>query len=407
MGTGLAGVHAADLGAAAAAAALRRAGVTPDEVDEVIVGNIAGPPDTTNIARVVALRAGVPDAVPAHTVNRNCASALQAVADAAMRVETGLAEVVLAGGTESMSRVPFIMPDSFTARSLALARARSAAQRLRGLLGYRPRDLRPRNGLLVGLRDAACGLSMGQTAEVLVRELGMTREEQDGVALESHLRAERSRSDGHAADEIVPVADARGRSVDTDNGIRAGQTLEALARLRPVFEQGGTVTAGNSSQVTDGAAMVLVVSERRARSGQPLGRIVSWDFAGLDPSRMGLGPTHAAPRALDRAGLTLERMDRIELNEAFAAVVLANRAAMASGDYAREHLGRTEPVGELDLARTNVNGGAIALGHPVGATGARLVLTLLNELRRNGGRHGLATLCVGGGQGGAMVLEVA
>jgi acetyl-CoA acetyltransferase family protein len=193
--------------------------------------------------------------------------------------------------------------------------------------------------------------------------------------------------------------------VDKDNGIRPNQSLEALAKLRPVFDRKGTVTAGNSSQITDGAALLVVASGRRASRGRPLGRIASWAFAALEPPRMGLGPTHAAPLALDRAGLGLPDMDRVELNEAFAAVLLANQEAMASPEYAREHLGRSEPLGELDPARTNVNGGAIALGHPVGASGARLVLTLLLELARCGGRHGLATLCIGGGQGGAMVLE--
>jgi acetyl-CoA acyltransferase len=251
---------------------------------------------------------------------------------------------------------------------------------------------------------------MGQTAELLAKEYEISREEQDAFALESHVRASAAQAAGRLAEELVPVyvAPAYDRVVDQDVGPRPNQSLEALAKLPPVFDRRfGTVTAGNACMVTDGAAAVLLMEASRARAlgYRPLGRIASFAYAGCDPARMGLGPAYATPLALDRAGLGLEAMDLIEFNEAFAAQVLANRAAFVSAEFAREALGRDRPIGELDPDRTNVNGGAIALGHPVGSTGTRLVLTLLKELGRRGGGLGLATLCVGGGQGGAVVVE--
>lgn len=408
-GSALADVHAAELGRIAAEELLLRLHVPPEAVDEVIFGNVAQPPDAANIARVIALRLGLPTSVPAFTVQRNCASGLEAVTQAFDKVRFGLAELVLVGGTESMSNIPVLFPDSYQRKLFQLARSKSMVARVGAAATFRPRDFKPVIGIEEGLTDPVCGLNMGETAENLAREFGISREEQDAFALESHQRAVKAAEGGFFRDEITPVyAPPDYAQVSEDIGPRKGQSLEALARLKPFFDRYlGTVTAGNSCPVTDGACALLVASEEKARELgiQPLGWINSYSYRGCPPDRMGLGPAFAAPEALDRAGLTLEDIDRVELNEAFAVQVLANKIAFASEEFAREELGRDRATGTLSPEKLNVNGGAIALGHPVGATGARLVLTLLRELERKGLRRGLATLCVGGGQGAALVVE--
>jgi acetyl-CoA acetyltransferase family protein len=400
-------VPADELARIAIAEAMARVDLDPQAVDEVIVGNIAQPADTTTLARVAAIKAGVPRRVPAFTLNQNCGSGLQAIAAAFDRIESGRADVVIAGGVESMSRIPFLLGQSFTRRMLALGRARGPASRIAALLRFRPRDLRPVSALEVGLRDAICGLNMGETAEVLARRFHVGREEQDAFALESHRKAVAARA--RLREEIVPVfPPPRLEPVQDDVGPRADQTLEQLARLRPAFDRRyGTVTAGNSCMITDGAAALVVASEERARSlGIPyLGRIRAYGFAGLDPAVMGLGPVHATAVALRRAGVGMADLQLFEINEAFAAQVLAVRRAFASPEFARDELGLSAPPGEPDPERTNVNGGAIALGHPVGCSGARLALTLLKEMARRDLTLGLATLCIGGGQGAALIVE--
>jgi acetyl-CoA C-acetyltransferase/acetyl-CoA acyltransferase len=409
-GTALAEVHPVELARLPAEELLLRLDVEPGEVDEVIFGNIVQPADATNIARVIALRLGVPIATPAFTVQRNCASGLEAVALVYDRIRFGLADLVLAGGTESMSGAPFLFPRSYQRKLVKLARARSLAARVAAAVRFRPRDWKPVFAVEEGLTDAICGLNMGETAENLAREFGIRRAEQDAFALESHRRAVRAAEEGFFKDEIVPVHPPPDfGEVAEDVGPRRGQTLEALARLKPYFDRRfGTVTVGNSCPITDGGCALLLASAEKARAlgREPLGWILAYASRGCPPERMGLGPAFATPGALDRAGLALADMDRIEMNEAFAAQILANRVAFASAEFARRELGRSAPLGDLDPARLNVNGGAIALGHPVGATGARLVLTLLRELHRSGLRRGLATLCVGGGQGVAMVVDV-
>jgi len=406
----LAGVPARELGRIAAAEAIARSTIDPAELDEVIFGNIAQPADATNIARVVALRSGVPRSVPAFTVNRNCASGLQAVVDAAIRIEAGLADLVLAGGVESMSQIPFFYLPETRDLFLRAMRAKSFRQRLTALLKLRPRHFRPVVALEVGLTDAVAGLNMGETAEVLAKRYQISREEQDRFALTSHQRAARATESGRMREEITPVflpPDYR-EGVPDDVGFRPDQSLEALARLRPVFApEFGTVTAGNSSQITDGAAALVVASEERARAaGYPiLGRIRSWGFAGCDPAAMGMGPAYATPIALKRGGATFKDVNLVEINEAFAAQVIACERAFASREFAEQELGLSEPIGVIDRDATNVNGGAIALGHPVGCTGARLILTLCLELARRKKELGLATLCVGGGQGAAILVE--
>jgi acetyl-CoA acetyltransferase family protein len=407
---------AGHLGALVCREVLARTGVDPASLDEVIAGCVGPPHDQANVARVIGLRAGIPRHVPARTVARNCASGMEAVTTAAASIESGRASLVLTVGVEVMSRYPLIMGDRLTRFFDRLSRARNPFARAAALSGFRFGMLKPRIALMEGLTDPVSGLIMGRTAEILAREHGITREEADRFALESHRRAIAARDSGRLAREILPVFPLEPkltyregpRSVEHDDAIRDGQTLEALARLRPYFEKpDGRVTVGNSCGITDGACAILVASEERARSLgiAPIARIVSFAYSGCDPARMGLGPVYSSALALAEAGLALADMETIEINEAFAAQVLACRKAFASREFAHAELRRGEPLGELDAERTNRNGGAIALGHPVGATGSRLLLTLATELAMRRQRYGLATLCIGGGQGGAVVLE--
>jgi len=409
-GGSLAAHSAHDLGAFALRAALDRTGLEPDRIDEVVVGNVAQPIDAANMARVCALKAGFPERIPAQTVNRNCASGLQALATAAERILAGEAGMVAVAGTESMSNIPLYFDAHAAAQFGKVERSRTVGQRLRAVAGFRPSDLAPVVGIRKGLTDPVSGMNMGQTAEILAREFGIARGEQDAFALESHRKAVAARE--LLADEIAPVPSGSrwDRMLASDEGPRPTLSAGSLARMKPFFDPlAGTVTAGNACPVTDGAAALVVCSEETARREglEPLGYLSHWAWAGLAPSRMGLGPVFATHRLLEASGLSLADFDRIELNEAFAVQVLACLAAFDSEDFARKELGRPGRLGAIDPDRLNVNGGAIALGHPVGATGARLVLTLLHELRRRGLRRGLATLCIGGGQGAAFALESA
>jgi len=405
-------VPAYELGRVALREALERSGVLPDQIDEVIIGNIAEPAEATNIGRVIALRAGLPLRVPAYTVNRNCGSSLQAVTDGVLRIRAGEARLVAVGGAESMSGVPLLFPDSIKNKLMALARGKTPVAKLAAAASFRPKDFKPVIALEIGLTDNYCGLNMGETAEALAREFRISREAQDDLALLSHRRAAAARKEGRFAEEItpVPLPPRYDRFAIEDNGIRENQTPEALAKLHPYFDRRyGTVTAGNSSQITDGAGALILASEEAVLEyGLPvLGWVRSTAYAGLDPGRMGLGPVFATPKALKRAGVAFSDIGLIEMNEAFAAQVIANETAFASTKFAHDALGAMRPVGEIDREILNVNGGAIALGHPVGATGARLVLTALQEMRRRGVALGLVTLCIGGGQGAAVVLEAA
>jgi acetyl-CoA acyltransferase len=408
-GTALAPVPARELGRMAVTELLARHGVDPLEVDEVILGNVAAPSDATNIARVVALLSGIPDRVPAVTVQRNCASGMEAVAQAHDRIAAGHADLIVAGGTESMSQIPLFVSEGMTRVFEKASRARSLGARIAAFAQTRPKDLAPRLAILEGLSDRVSGLNMGETAEVLAKEFGISREAQDDFALQSHRRAIAAIDEGRLGEEITPVfAPPYKEAVLEDVGPRRNQSLEALAKLKPYFDRRyGTVTPGNSCGITDGAAAIFVASAEKARDLglKPAGRLRSSAFVGLDPARMGLGPTYATPLALRRGGVRFQDIGLIEINEAFAAQVIANEIAMGSTRFARERLGMDEAVGEIDRSLLNVNGGGIALGHPVGVSGTRLVLTLLREMRRRNVDLGLATLCVGGGQGGAVVLE--
>lgn len=409
LGGSLRAVHAADLAKAALQETLYRAGWPGDRLDEVILGNVAMPADAANPARVSALWASVPSRVPAMTVQRNCASGMEAVAEAATRIRAGHGSAILAGGVESMSTIPTLFPPESLEPMWRLRRARTILQRAAAVATLRLRHFRPVAALECGLTDPTCGLIMGKTAEILAHEFGIPRREQDEFALRSHQKAAAAVAAGRFQEETVPVyAGARFEPVTADVGPRANQTLDALAKLRPVFDpRDGTVTVGNSCQVTDGAAAVLAMDAdlAKAEGFEPLGYVRAYAYAGLEPARMGLGPVFAIDQLLRITGLVLRDLPLIEINEAFAAQVLACLKAMASPKFAQERLNRTESLGDIDPEHLNVNGGAIALGHPVGATGARLILTLFHEMRRRAVDLAVAALCVGGGQGAAILLE--
>jgi acetyl-CoA acetyltransferase family protein len=396
-----------ELGRVAMAETLARHEVDPARLDHVLMGNCAMPAEAMNSARVTALRAGVPEQVPASSVHRNCASGMEAVADALYRIHGGDARLVLAGGMESMSQIPLHFSPEYAEFLEGLMKAKAPLQKLGAAARFRPRMLSPRIAIAEGLTDLHCGLNMGQTAEVLSREFRITRAEQDAFALRSHQLALAARE--KLREEIAPVYPPPAyEMVQDDVGPREGQTIEALARLKPYFDRrNGTVTVGNSCQVTDGACALLVADEATARAWPtpPLGRIRAFAFAGLSPRRMGLGPVFAIRQVLEREKLRIADVELFEINEAFAAQVLACLAAARSAVFGRDELGLGGALGEIPLERLNVNGGAIALGHPVGTSGARLLLTTLMEMRRQGLKRGMAALCVGGGQGAAFLLE--
>lgn len=397
-----------DLGAFAVKELFARSPLDPNMIDEVILGNVLQPMHLANIARVISVKAGLPEKMPAYTVNRNCASGMEAVTTAANKITIGQADIILAGGVESMSNVPILFPKGMKNFLQNFSKAKSWKEKLWKLLEFRPSFLVPQ---IPELNDPLCGLNMGQTAEVIIRDFKVTRLEQDKFALESQTRAAKAIQNGRFNEEIVPIPippDFK-KIQQIDDGPRANQTLEALLKLKPVFDKvTGTVTAGNSSQVTDGAAVLLLMSESKAKSLglKPLGYLRAYASSGVDPSRMGLGPYFASAKLFDKAGVTLKDIDLIEINEAFAGQVVAVMKAFASDEFARKALNRDKALGAIDPQKLNVNGGAVALGHPLGASGARLILTLLMELKRQKKHLGLAALCIGGGQGEACLLEV-
>jgi len=399
MGTDFAAIDAAQQGMVVVQTLLNQTGIDPELVDEVIFGCVSQPPDSANIARVIGLRAGIPRRVSAMTVHRNCGSGLEAITTAAARMALGKGDVFVVGGTENMSRIPFYFSATAAAKFSALARAKTAGGKVAAVLKFRPSDFSPVIGLKQGLTDPVSGLNMGETAEVLAREFHLSRREQDEFSLKSHQKANAARE--KLAEEICPVylPDSKKGFVDADNGPRENQSIEALARLKPVFERNtGTVTAGNSSQITDGSVALLVMTESKAESLglQPMGRLIDYAFTGCDPKRMGLGPAYAIRELEKSSRLKPSDADVVEINEAFSSQVLAVLALLKTGDFAGL---------EIPEEKLNPNGGAVALGHPVGSTGARLVLTALKELKRTGGKRALISMCIGGGQGGAAWLE--
>ncbi len=401
-------ISAQQLGAMCVTELLQRTGLDRRSVDEVVMGCVGQPAEAANVARVISLLSGLPRETRACTVNRNCASGFEAITSAAEKIRCDTDEIVIAGGTESMSNMAMLFKKETSTLFLKLSKAKTLLGKLKILVRMRPHHFAPTPSLSLGLTDPVCGLNMGQTAEILAKEFAVSREDQDRFALESHRRAVAARE--KLRDEIMGVVispDHRTRVRD-DNGVRENQSYETLAKLKPLFEkEGGTVTAGNTSQITDGACALLLMPEEKAKSlgYEVLGTLRDYVCVGLEPARMGLGPVFAIEQILKKNSLTLKDIDLFEINEAFAAQVLACLRALACPQFAKKHFPSGHPVGEIPRDKLNVNGGAIALGHPVGTSGARLVLTCLKEMKRRSLRRGLVSACVGGGQGVALILE--
>jgi acetyl-CoA acyltransferase len=386
---------------------LYRTNLDGREVDEIVFGQVVPSVLAPNVAREVSLLPQFPRTIPAYTLNRACASAGQAITNAHDQIYLGHADVVLAGGVESLSDIPILHSRGMSQTLVAASKAKSLGQRLALFSRVRLKDLVP---VTPAIAEPSTGESMGQSAEKMAKENGISRDAQDRIALMSHQRAAADTADGRLTGEIAPWFGGPGldQVQTSDNGIRSDTSLEALAQLKPVFDRRyGSVTAGNSSPLTDGAAAVLLMTEDKARAlgYRPLATIRSYAVAAVDPGwQLLMGPAYAVPRALDRAGLTWKDLGLVEIHEAFAAQVLSNVQAWGSRAWA-EKLGRSAPVGEVDWSRTNVMGGSIAIGHPFGATGARLVITLANEMQRRDVQFGLISICAQGGMGLAMVLE--
>jgi len=403
---------ASDLATQAGRALLARQRFAPDELDEVILGCAAPSVDEVNIGRVAALRMGCGQKVPGWTVMRNCASGMQALDSGISNILAGKSNLVLAGGVDALSRAPLLYSDKMVLWFSDMAAARSTAQKL-SLFARLPVKalLAPVIGIMKGLTDPMVGLLMGQTAENLAHRFGITREQQDAFSVRSHQRVVQAQEKKYLAPgggELEAAFDAKGNPFLLDDGVRADASTANLAKLKPFFDRKyGTVTPGNSSQITDGAAWLVLASESALKKFNlsPIGRILDSEWAGLDPAQMGLGPVHAATPILKRHGLGLDDLDYWEINEAFAAQVLGCLAAWKDEKYCREELGLDRALGSLNEEKLNVDGGAIALGHPVGASGTRIVLHLLKVLRREKKKKGIASICIGGGLGGAMLVE--
>ncbi len=398
---------ASDLAVHAARPLLARQSFEPSRFDEVILGCIMPSPDEANIARIVALRLGCGDKVPGWTVQRNCGSGMQSIDCAVSNIRAGRSDLILAGGTESMSHAPLMFNKEFTAWMGRFSYAKSPVEKIRQIAKFRPSMLNPVIALLRGLTDPVVGLNMGQTAEVLAHRFKISRNAMDDYATRSHLRLAAAQAEARMQ-EIVEIYDTKGNYYNYDSGVRPDSSAEKLAKLKPVFDRDfGSVTAGNSSQITDGAAWVILASDKAVQQYQlsVLGRIVDSGWAAIMPQQMGLGPVHAMTPIMQRQKLTINDVDYWEINEAFAAQVLSCIAAWDDNDYCQKELKLDSAFGQLDLDRLNVDGGAIALGHPVGTSGARIVLHLCHVLAQKKANRGIAAVCIGGGQGGAMLIE--
>lgn len=400
---------ASDLAVEAGRQLLMAMPFSPEALDEVVIGSVFPDATEANIARVISLRLGCGKKVPAYSVNRNCASGMQALDCAAKDIAMGRAEMVLAGGTEAMSRYPLLHTPEMVEWLVAWGKARSFGARL-GVLGkMRPAYLKPVLGVLQGLTDHVVGLNMGETAEILAHRFSVSREEMDAFSVESHRRLAAATDEKRFDGEMTPLIDAAGNVYDYDDGLRRDSDMEKMAKLKPVFDRKiGKVTAGNSAQLTDGAAALLLASGAAVKKYNlpVLGKLLDFEWAGVDPAQMGLGPVHAMAGVMVRNGLKTSDIGNLEINEAFATQVMACLRAWNDGSYMKNEIGDAAAgLGPLDMKNINVDGGGVSIGHPVGASGARLVLHLLNTLRRNGGRKGIASLCIGGGQGGAVLVE--
>ena len=402
---------ASDLSVAAGRALLSRLAVDPTQIDEVILGCANPSPDEVNIGRYVAMRLGCGDKVTGWTVMRNCASGMQALDSAINNMLAGRSELVLAGGVDALSRAPLLYNEKMVSWFAALASAKTLGQRVAVFAKLSPAAmLSPVIALMKGLTDPKVGLLMGQTAENIAYRFDISRAEMDAYSAESHKRVLAAQATGMFKNELIPLIDGTGKVYLEDDGARADSTPDKLAKLKPFFDKKyGNVTAGNSSQITDGGVWLMLATKDAVdqHSLPVLGKIVDTQWAGCDPAQMGLGPVYASTPILKRNDLTLNDLDNIEINEAFAAQVLGCKRAWEDEKFCREELGLDGAMGSIDMNKLNVDGGAVALGHPVGASGARIVLHALNVLKRTGGKRALATICIGGGQGGAMLVEAA
>jgi acetyl-CoA C-acetyltransferase len=398
---------ASDLAVSAGRELLARQPFSASDLDEVILGCMMPSADEANIARVVALRLGCGNAMPAFTVQRNCASGMQSIDDAVKDIASGRHDLVLAGGSEAMSRAPLLFNDSMVNWMAGLWTAKGFVNQVKQWAKFRPANLVPVIALMRGLTDPMVNLSMGQTAENVAYRFNITREQMDAFANESHQRVAAAQ-DSHALNDVLAAYDYKGGVYTADDGVRRDSSVEKLATLKPFFDKKfGSVTAGNSSQVTDGAALLLLASKEAVIKYKlpVLAKIVDTQWAGLEPAEMGLGPVYASTALMKRYNMRLDDIDFWEINEAFAAQVLGCVAAWEDEEYCQKHLGLPHAFGKIDSDKLNIDGGAVALGHPVGASGARIVLRLANILKRKNAKRGIATICIGGGQGGAMLIE--
>jgi acetyl-CoA C-acetyltransferase len=398
---------ASDLAVSAGKQLLARQPFSPTDLGEVVLGCMMPSTEEANIARLVAMRLGCGKAMPAWTVQRNCASGMQAIDSAAKDIASGRHDLVLAGGTEAMSRSPILLNDGMVQWMASLAAAKDFKSKLKVYTQFRPRYLKPVIALLRGLTDPMVNLSMGQTAEIVAHRFNITRQDMDEFSLQSHQRVSRAQDEKHLT-EVEAVYANNGQFTEIDDGVRRDTTLDKLGTLKPFFDKKfGAVTAGNSSQVSDGACLVLLASKEAVDKYHlpVLGKIIDIQWAGVDPAEMGLGPVYATHQLLKRQQLKISDIDFWEINEAFAAQVIGCLKAWESADYCKTNLGESTALGSIDSNRLNVDGGAIALGHPVGASGARISLHLAEVLKREKAKRGIATICIGGGQGGAMLIE--
>lgn len=398
---------AADLAVSAGRELLLRQPFTPDQLDEVIIGCVMPSADEANIGRVIALRLGCGKAMPAWTVQRNCASGMQALDSAYIDIATGRSDLVLAGGTEAMSRAPLLFSDEYTNWMASIMNAKGWKAKLQAWAHFRPAFLKPVIALLHGLTDPIVNLSMGQTAENLAYRFNISRKEMDQFAVESHQLAAAGQQEKYFQ-EIAANYDTKGGFYLSDDGVRADSSLEKLATLKPYFDKKfGSVTAGNSSQISDGAAVLLLASKKAIEKYNlpVIAKISDVQWAGVDPSEMGLGPVYATNQIMKNQSLSFSDIDYWEINEAFAAQVIGCLRAWESDEYCQKNLGVDRALGKISRDKLNVDGGAIAVGHPVGASGARIVLHLIEVLKRNQAKKGIASICIGGGQGGAMLIE--
>lgn len=398
---------AADLAVNAGKELMQRQPFSPAEINEVVMGCVMPGVDEANIARVVSLRLGCGKNIPAYTVQRNCASGMQALDSAAKDIASGRHDLVLAGGTEAMSRGPLLFSEKFTEWMSSLMAAKDFKNKLKVWAGFRPTYLKPVMALMRGLTDPMVNLSMGQTAEILAYKFNISRDEMDKFALESQQMAAAGQ-DNHHFTEVLSLYGSKGDFYVADDGVRRDTSMEKLASLKPFFDKKfGSVTAGNSSQVSDGAALLLLASKEAVEKYKlkVMAKIIDVEWAGVDPAQMGLGPVYATHQLLQKQNLRMDDIDYWEINEAFAAQVIACLRAWESDEYCRKNLNLPGALGSIDRSRLNVDGGAIAIGHPVGASGARIVLHLIEILKRQQAKKGIATICIGGGQGGAMLIE--